>query len=248
MTCYTHAPLRNAKTMIGGLLGVRAHGAGIPAGQQTFFMWVVAAIARDATVLVQRDGSGNSLGGTRNLQELREGQTHLGFHFIRRHILHHLGRRGRGQVRSDRMALCHDVTIPAQRGGFGTESVGSALAWLRIHGRDVDMAPETGIRLRLAGLELIVGVERTVVLRHMTSKTEQQRIGSPAATQQGLAGWRRRLANAAILGDIVATKTGQHSPGEREIAGNLPRERWTWCDIDHVSLTNGPSPIMTRLA
>jgi hypothetical protein len=234
--------------MIGGLLEVRTHGAGIPTRQQAFFMWIVAAIARNAAVLVQGDGPGRSLGNARDLQELRKGQTHLGLHFIRRHILQHIGRRGRGHVPGDGMALGYDMTIPAQRTGLGTEAVGSTVAWRRIRGRYVDMAPETGIRLRLPGLKLVVGVERTVALRGMTSETEQQRIGSLTAAQQGLAGWRRRLPGPAIPGNIVAREAGQHSLGKREIAGNSPRECQTWCDTNHMSLTSRLPPIMARPA
>jgi hypothetical protein len=146
------------------------------------------------------------------------------------------------------MTLGHDMTIPAQRGGLGTEPVGSPLARLRVDRRDVDMAPAARIRLRLAGLKLIVGVEGTIILRHMTAETELQRIGSPTATQQALAGRHRLLLGPAILGNIMATEAGQRSPRERKIAGNPPCELWTWPDIDHVSLTSCLPPIMTRLA
>jgi hypothetical protein len=234
--------------MIESLFRVRAYRAGIPTRQQAFFMRVVAGIARDTAVLVQRDGSGRSLGGTRDFQELPKGQTHLGFHLIGRHILRHIGRRGGGHVRGNRVALCHDMAIPAQRGGFGPEAVRGPFARLRVHRRDTRVAPQTRIRLKLVGLELIVGVEGAVILGGMTSETEQQRIGVPTATQKSLAGRRRRLPDPAVLRHIVATEAGQCPPRKREIAGNPPRECWTWFDVDHVSLTSGLPPIMTRLA
>ncbi len=148
----------------------------------------------------------------------------------------------------DGMALGDDMTIPAQRGGLGTESVGSALAGLRIHGRHIGVAPETRIRLRLAGFKLIVRIERAVIVRDMTAETELQRVRGPTATQQGLAGWCRLLVRPAILGNIVASEAAQPCPREREIGGNPPREYRTWLDINHMSLTSGPPPIMTRLA
>ena len=125
----------------------------------------------------------------------------------------------------DGMALGDDMTIPAQRGGPGTESAGGARAWLRIHGRHIGMAPETRICLRIAALKLVVRIEGTVILRHMTAETEEERIGDLTAAQQGLAGSGRLLVDSAILGDIVAREAGQHSPREREPGGNPARER-----------------------
>jgi hypothetical protein len=110
------------------------------------------------------------------------------------------------------------------------------------------MAPETGIPLGLVGPELIVGIEGAVILRRMTPETEQQGVGSATTAQQGVAGRCWLLLSPAILGHIVASEAGQRSPCEREIAGDPPRERWTWRDIDHMSLTSCLPPIMTRLA
>ena len=129
MTCYTKFPLLDAKTMVYGLLGFCADGTGIPIRQQTLFVWIMAAMARNTATLIQGDRPGSSLGGPRILHKPLHGQTHLGLHLTGGHVPRHLRRRDCVHVRDDGMPLCHHVAVPAEPDRFGTELIRRALAW-----------------------------------------------------------------------------------------------------------------------
>jgi hypothetical protein len=145
------------------------------------------------------------------------------------------------------VVLCNYVAVAAYTKRLTAKRIRSTLFETRVHIRNFNMTPDTGVGLCLAGFKLVVSVKGSVVLLYVAAETKIQPVGYTISTQQIAIGHRIRPLSPASPGDIMTTETCKLSILKGNIGRHLLRNSYTRRHIHRVGLSRGEPPIVTRL-
>lgn len=118
------------------------------------------------------------------------------------------------------VALIDKMAVVAHTERFAAQCVRGAFGQSRFDVRNADMAPGTRVGSYLARFELIVSIERLVILAFVALETEGQGVGYGISSQKTAVGRSSGPADLAVPGDFVTAQATERSVLERKHRGD----------------------------
>ncbi len=142
------------------------------------------------------------------------------------------------------VALIDEMAVVAHTERFAAQCVRGAFGQSRFDVRNADMAPGTRIGLYLARFELIVSIERPIILAFVALETEGQGMRYGISSQKIAVGQSSGPAGLAVPDDIGTAQATERSVIERKHWGNSPGHLRARGHIHGVRFAGGKASVV----
>ena len=144
------------------------------------------------------------------------------------------------------VALVDKMAVVADTERFAAQRVRGAFGQSRFDVGNANMAPGTRVGFYLARFELIVSIERPIILTFVALETEGDGVGYGISSQETTVGQSSGPADLAVPSDIVTAQATERSVLERKHRGDSPGHLCARGHIHGVSFAGGKVSIVAR--